>query len=49
MNQEFTSNNIKNDEPSLSSEELDYKNLIMRLKNISSTIALLEKEYSDKF
>tara|TARA_B100000282_G_scaffold152472_1_gene109761 strand:+ start:311 stop:454 length:144 start_codon:yes stop_codon:yes gene_type:complete len=43
MNQEFTSNNIKNDEPSLSSEELDYKNLITKLEEIKTTIALLEK------
>ena len=43
MNQEFTSNNIKNDEPSLNSEELDYKNLITKLEEIKTTIALLEK------
>ena len=43
MNQEFTSNNKKNDEPSLSMEEFDYKNLITKLKEIKTTIALLQK------
>ena len=43
MNEEFTSNDIKNDEPSLSSEELDYQNLITKLQEIKTTIALLEK------
>ena len=43
MNEEFTSNNIKNDEPSFSSEEFDYKNLITNLKEIKTTIALLQK------
>jgi len=43
MNEEFTSNNKKNDEPSLSREEFDYKNLITKLEEIKTTIALLEK------
>ena len=45
MNEELTSNNnnIKNDEPSLSREEFDYKNLITKLEEIKTTIALLEK------
>ena len=43
MNEEFTSNNIKNDEPSFSSEEFDYKNLIIKLEEIKTTIALLQK------
>ena len=43
MNQEFTSNNKKNDEPSLSMEEFDYKNLITKLDEIKTTISLLEK------
>ena len=43
MNEEFTSNNKKNDEPSLSREELDYKNLITKLEEIKTTISLLEK------
>ena len=43
MNKEFTSNNKKNDEPSVSSEEFDYKNLITKLEEIKTTIALLQK------
>ncbi len=42
MNQKFTSNNIKNDEVVLNADENDYKNLIIKLKEISSTISLLE-------
>ena len=43
MNQKFTSNNIDNDELTLNTEESDYENLVTRLRDISSTIALLEK------
>ena len=43
MNEEFTSNNIKNDEPNYSSEEFDYKNLITKLEEIKTTIDLLQK------
>ncbi|MDC3145056.1 hypothetical protein OA561_00305 [bacterium] len=43
MNEEFTSKNIKNNEPSQSKEEFDYKNLITKLEEIKNTIALLEK------
>ena len=43
MNQESTSNNIDNDEFNLISEDSDYKDLITRLNEIKSTIALLEK------
>ena len=49
MNEKFTSNNIENDELTLNTEESDYKNLVSRLREISSTIALLEKRYLDKF
>ena len=49
MNENFTSNNFENDELNLNTEESDYKNLVSRLKEISSTIALLEKRYLDKF
>jgi len=49
MNEKFTSNNIENDELNLNTEESDYKNLVTRLREISSTIALLEKRYLDKF
>ena len=37
------SNNIENDELNLKNEESDYKDLITRLREIKSNIALLEK------
>ena len=43
MNEELTPNNLENDQFTLNKEEIDYKNLITRLKEISSNIALLEK------
>ena len=43
MNEKFISNNIENDQLTPDTEESDYKNLVTRLKEISSTIALLEK------
>ena len=43
MNQEFTPNNVENDEFILDTEDVDYKNLIIKLKDISTTIASLEK------
>ena len=43
MNKKLNTNNIKNDEFNLNTEESDYKNLINRLKEIRLTIALLEK------
>ena len=43
MNDEFISNEIDKDEYSLETEEIDYKNLITRLKDISSNLTLLEK------
>ena len=43
MNENLTSNNIENDEFSLHDEETDYKNLIIRLKEIKTTITFLEK------
>ena len=43
MNEKFNANNIENDELNLNDEESDYKNLVTRLREISSTIALLEK------
>ena len=49
MNENLTSNNFENDELNLNTEESDYKNLVSRLREISSTIALLEKRYLDKF
>ena len=43
MSENLNSNNIENDEFNLKNEESDYKDLITRLKEIKSTIALLEK------
>ena len=49
MNDEFTSNNIENNESYKNIEDSDYKNLLSKLKDIKSTIALLEKNNLDKF
>ena len=43
MSENLNSNIIENDEFDLNDEESDYKDLINRLKEIKSTIALLEK------
>ena len=43
MSENPNSNNIENDEFDLINEDSDYKDLITRLKEIKSTIALLEK------
>ena len=43
MNEKLAPNNIETDEFITKSEDLEYKNLITRLKEISKTIALLEK------
>ena len=43
MSGNLNSNNIDNDDFNLNSEDSDYKDLITRLKEIKSTIALLEK------
>ena len=43
MTENLNSNLIENDEFNLNNEDSDYKNLITRLKEIKSTIALLEK------
>ena len=43
MNDEFISNNINKHDYDLKTDEIDYKNLITRLKDISSNLALLEK------
>ena len=43
MSEKLNSNNIENDEFNLSNEDSDYKDLITRLKQIKSTISLLEK------
>ena len=49
MNEKFASNNIENDELTLNTQESDYKNLVNRLREISSIIALLKNRYLDKF
>ena len=43
MSENLNSNNIENDELHLINEDSDYKDLIARLNEIKSTIALLEK------
>ena len=43
MSENLNSNNIENDEFNLKNEEGDYKDLITRLREIKSNIALLEK------
>ena len=43
MSENFNSNNIENEEFYLNSEDSDYKDLITRLREIKSKIALLEK------
>ena len=48
MNEEFTPYDVENDEFILNTEEVDYKNLMIRLKDISKSISLLEKKYLDK-
>jgi len=43
MGENLNSNNIENEEYNLNTEDSDYKDLITRLKEIKSNIALLEK------
>ena len=43
MSENLSSNNIENDDFNLINEEIDYKDLLTRLNEIKSTIALLEK------
>jgi hypothetical protein len=43
MIENLNSNNFENDEFNLNNEESDYKDLITKLVEIKSTIALLEK------
>ena len=43
MSENLNSNNIENDEFNFINEESDYKDLITRLNEIKSSIALLEK------
>ncbi len=46
MSENLNSNNIENDDFNFINEESDYKDLITRLNEIKSTIALLEKTIS---
>ena len=43
MNENLNPNNIENDGLNLKNEDSDYKDLITRLREIKSNIALLEK------
>ena len=43
MSENLNSNNSENDDFNMNNEDIDYKDLINRLKEIKSTIALLEK------
>ena len=43
MSENLNSNNNENSEFNLNTEDSDYKDLIIRLKDIKSNIALLEK------
>ena len=49
MNEKFTSKGIENHNVSPNIENSDYENLIIRLEEISATIASLGKQYLDKF
>ena len=49
MDENFASNIFENDDNKINSEEIDYKNLINVLKEISANIDLLEKKYISKF
>ena len=43
MSENSNSNSIENDDFNLINEDIDYKDLITRLNEIKSTIALIEK------
>ena len=43
MSENFNSNNLENDALDMNNEDSDFQDLINRLKEIKSTIALLEK------
>ena len=43
MSENLNSNKIENDDSFLNNEDSDYKDLITRLKEIKSSISLLEK------
>ena len=43
MSEKLTSNKFQNEEFNFNTADSDYKNLIIRLEDISKTIVLLEK------
>ena len=43
MDEKFISNNFNNDEMTRNNKESEYENLIIRIKEISRTISLLQK------
>ena len=43
MSENINSNNIENDDFNLKNEDSDYKDLITKLREIKSNIALLQK------
>ena len=43
MSENLNSNNIENNDFNVKTEDINYKDLIVKLKEIKSTIALLEK------
>ena len=43
MTENLNSNNFENDDFNIINEDIDYKDLINKLNEIKSTIALLEK------
>ena len=43
MNENLNSKNNENEEFNLNNEDIDYKDLIIRLKEIKTNIALLKK------
>ena len=45
MSEQLSPNKFENDDFNLNNENIDYENLIIRLKEISKTIFLLEKKY----
>ena len=49
MNEKLTPNNFENASYKESTSDVDYKNLINKLREIKTTIALLEKTIFTKF
>ena len=49
MDKKFSSNHNENNEFTINADETDYIDLIIRLQEIRSTIALLDKQYLEEF